>query len=215
MDATDHPLLTILADAAEGRFPAADGRVTYTPAFADGREAVIGFTGHSVIASRLGSAPLAELRPDGFGAAYSPSLLLRLAEGGTVGDIDVMLVGRGTGAGSTLPRTNQWEHHNRVRFARQLRRDVDVYGDERGFFTIGSGLAERRELSIEIVDTLHGSGVGRGMIAQALAAVGNGELLFAGIAAGNARSLRSFLAGGFIPIGSEVIITPFTPNTYR
>ncbi|MEO6126580.1 MAG: hypothetical protein ABIR32_23000 [Ilumatobacteraceae bacterium] len=210
-----HPLLAILDAAADGRFPAADGGVIYSPAFDDEREAVIGFTGHAVIASRLGSDRFADLQPDGFGAAYSPALLLRLAEGGTVGDIDVMLVGRGTGIGSAIDRTDRWDDHNRARFARQLRRDVDVYGDERGFFTIGTGLAGRRELSIEIVDTLHGSGVGRTMITESLAALPAGELLYAGIAPGNARSLRSFLASGFVPIGSEVVITPFTPNTYR
>jgi hypothetical protein len=33
-----------------------------------------------------------------------------------------------------------------------------------------------------------------------------GELLFAAVAPGNARSLRSFLSRGFVPIGSEVLI---------
>lgn len=35
-----------------------------------------------------------------------------------------------------------------------------------------------------------------------------GEPVFAAVAPGNARSLRTFLATGFVPIGSEVILRP-------
>jgi hypothetical protein len=35
-----------------------------------------------------------------------------------------------------------------------------------------------------------------------------GEPLFAAVSPGNARSLRAFLAVGFTPVASEVIITP-------
>lgn len=224
MSALPHPLLQILHDAADGRFPPVDGGVTYLPPFADGREAVVAFTGHAVIASRLGAhefaelanaADVADLAPDGYGAACAPAIQLRMGDGGTIGDFDVTLFARGTGTGSALLPTKRWDDHRRVLFARELRTDVIVHGDERGFFTISNGLAGRREMSIEITDDLHGSGVGRSLIADALAAVPAGTLLFAGVSPGNARSLRSFLAAGFTPIGSEVVITPFTPNTHR
>ena len=213
--AAEHPLVRILHDAAAGRFPPVDGSVTYLPPFFDGREAVVAFTGHAVIASRLDADDLRDLAPDGFGAACGPAVQLRMAAGGTVGDLDVTLFARGTGAGSTMQRTDRWDDHSRVRFARELRTDVVVYGDERGFYTISRGLAGRQEMSIEIVTDLHDSQAGRGLITDALAAVPAGGLLFAGISPGNARSLRSFLAAGFTPIGSEVVITPFTPNTHR
>ncbi|MGH8949470.1 MAG: GNAT family N-acetyltransferase, partial [Acidimicrobiia bacterium] len=47
---------------------------------------------------------------------------------------------------------------------------------------------------------------GRDLISQALAMMPRGELLFAAVAPGNARSLRSFLSCGFVPSGSEVLI---------
>jgi hypothetical protein len=47
---------------------------------------------------------------------------------------------------------------------------------------------------------------GRDLIDQALSMTPRGELLFAAVAPGNARSLRSFLSCGFVPIGSEVLI---------
>ena len=210
-----HPLVAILHDAAAGRFPPVDGSVTYLPPFFDGREAIVAFTGHATIASRLGPDDLADLAPDGFGSACGPAVQLRMAEGGTVGDLDVTLFARGTGGGRSMPPTDRWDDHTRVLFARELRTGVVVHGDERGFFTISRGLAGRREISIEIVADLHGSQAGRAMIADALDAVPRGELIFAGVSPGNARSLRSFLAAGFTPIGSEVVITPFTPNTHR
>jgi len=51
-------------------------------------------------------------------------------------------------------------------------------------------------------------GVGRGLIREAMGLVPAGEPVFAAVAPGNARSLRAFLAAGFVPLGSEVIILP-------
>jgi hypothetical protein len=200
-------LLDHFIRVAEGRFHPVDGGVTYLPSLDRGLEAVVAFTGHAVIASRLGHADLGDLAPDGFGAALAPEVLLRLAGGGTVGVNDVTLCARGVGGGE-LPETAIWDDHYRVRHARQLRTDVTVYGDERGLITLGSGIAGRREMSIEIVDSLQGTRTGRELIAEALALVPAGEWVFAGVSPGNARSLRSFLSQGFTPIGSEVNIVP-------
>ena len=41
-----------------------------------------------------------------------------------------------------------------------------------------------------------------------LAAVPPGETVWAQVSPGNAQSLRAFLACGFVPIGSEVLIRP-------
>jgi hypothetical protein len=210
-----HPLLQWLYDAADGRYPPADGGVTFLPALDDGREAVVAFTGHAVIASRLGSDDLVDLRPDGFGGALAPSVVLRLAAGGTIGVNDVTMFSRGTGpaghAGELLERTRRWDQHPRVAHARHVRRDVEVYGDERGFVTIGGGLGGRLELSIEIVDAHRGTGRGRGLLAQARRLVADGAPLFAAVSPGNARSLRSFLAAGFVPIASEILVSPHEP----
>ena len=182
--------------------------MTYLPPLDDGREAVVAFTGHAVIASRLGADQLADLSPDGFGGALSPAVLLRLAARGAIDVNDVTMVACGTGHGSTWDRTGRWDNHPRVQHARRLRHDVVGYGDERGLHPIAEGLAGRREMSIEVIDSLHGSGAGRALIAEARGLVPPDEWLFAAISPGNARSLRPFLAQGFIPIGSEVLITP-------
>jgi hypothetical protein len=202
-----HPLLGYLLDAAAGRFPPVDGQVTYVPPLECGMEAVVAFTGHSVIASRLPRADLADLQPDGFGRSLAPAVLMRLGGIGRIGEIDVTLVAPGAGGGS-LPLTVEWDEHPRAQRARRLRSDVVVYGDERGFVTLGQGLAGRREMSIEIPPECHSSGTGRRLIAEARALVEPTEWVFAGVSPGNARSLRAFLSQGFVPIGSEVLIEP-------
>ena len=81
-----------------------------------------------------------------------------------------------------------------------------MLGDERGLVTIGEGLVGRTELSVELTAAEQGRGTGRALIDEALHHVGADEWVFAQVAAGNAASLRAFLACGFVPIGSEVLI---------
>jgi hypothetical protein len=117
-----------------------------------------------------------------------------------------VLVRAGEGGTSSLAGRSDLEQHPRVQRARHHRRDVRVLGDERGFVTIGRGLVDRTELSEELLDHAHNSGAGRQLIAEGLRAIGRDELVFAQVAPGNAASLRAFLACGFRPIGSEVLI---------
>jgi hypothetical protein len=42
--------------------------------------------------------------------------------------------------------------------------------------------------------------------------VPDGEWCWAQVAAGNTRSLRAFLAGGFVPVCAEVLITSKHPD---
>jgi GNAT superfamily N-acetyltransferase len=203
-----HPLLPVLVAAAEGRFPAVDGAVEYLAPLDLGLEAVVAFTGHAFIASRLGASDFPGAPPDGFGAALDPSVLLRMAgAGGTVGSTDVGMVSRGVGGGM-LPRRADLYDHPRVRHAISLRRDVHVFGDERGLVTLATGLAGRLEMSVEAAPDHQGSGVGTSLVLEALALVPAGEPVFAAVAPGNARSLRAFLRVGFTPIGSETIVRP-------
>lgn len=211
-----HPLLQFLDDAAMGVFPPVDGGVTHCPSLADGREAIVCFTGHAVIASRLSIEAFNEPKPDGFGGALHPGIQQLMAGRGLIGVNDVTLVARGLGAAehqqesgpSPLSVTDRWDDHSRVRYARELRDNVTVYGDDSGFVTIGDGLAGRNEMSIEVRDDLHGSGTGRELIRGALQLVPADAPVFAAVSPGNARSLRAFLSQGFVPVGSEVIITP-------
>lgn len=204
-----HPLLPILLDAAEGSFPPVDGGVTFLPPLAGGWEAIVSFTGHAFVASRLPAEAFADLHPDGYGGILHPGVQLRMAAGGRVGVIDATLVGRGRGGGTRSPRTDL-DHHPRVQYARDQRREVQTFGDPDGLFTIGLGLAGRTEMSIETSDS--GTGRGRQLISDALTMVPQGFPLFAAVSPGNARSLRSFLACSFVPIGSEVLIRPASRN---
>jgi len=201
-----HPLLNLLTNAANGKFPPVDGGVTVMPPLSGGWECSVAFTGHAVIATARLPEDVLSQNPDGYGGSMSPDFLRWLAgPGGFIGVIDVMLVRRGTGK-STLPIRTDLDDHPRVAYARQYRSDVVVYGDERGLVTIGAGLAGRREMSIEASE--HNRGFGASLIAEAVGLVPEGELLFAAVSPGNARSLRAFLGHGFVPIGSEVLVRP-------
>jgi hypothetical protein len=200
-----HPLLPLLHAAADNVFPPVDGLVTVLPPLTNGFGCSVAFTGHAVIATSLPPAEITA-RADGFGGSMAPDFLRYLAgPAGFIGVVDVMLVARGTGTSSLPIRTDADDHH-RVRYARDVRTNVTVYGDERGLITLADGLAGRRELSVEAAET--NRGWGRALITEAVGLVPEGELVFAAVSPGNARSLRTFLALGFVPIGSEVLIRP-------
>lgn len=205
----DHPLGTALAAAVEGRFPAVDGTALIVGPDADGTCAVVCFTGHAFVLTDRPHHEVHAFAPDGYGAAMHPALLVALARPGReIGSTDVVLVRRGAGGGSSLGPLDDLADHPRVRRAFEHRRDVRVLGDERGLVTIGRGLVGRTELSVELLDgTHHAQGAGRALIAAALGAVAEHEPVFAQVAAGNTASLRAFLACGFTPICSEVLIT--------
>lgn len=201
-----HPLLDLFHQAAAGRFPRIDGDVTYLPPLSGDWEAVVSFTGHAFVASRLGQPDLTDLAPDGFGAVLRPEVLLRMAgPSGRIGVIDLTMVRLGRGGGTITPNADL-ETHPRVAYARSIRREVTAYGDAEGLFTLGEGLAGRLEMSVE--NSGNGEIRGRDLIAEALTMVPEGRPVFAAVSPGNARSLRAFLACGFVPLGSEVLIRP-------
>ncbi len=195
-------MLPLLLAAADGHFPAPDGAVEFMPGLTNGQQAIVAFTAHAVIATDNASR-LAATALDGYGGALHPAVITKLAGDDTIGVLDVMFVARGRGGG-TLPRVANLDDHPRVRYARRLRTDVRVHGDERGLITLATGLAGRREMSIETARP----GVGRELIAAARDLVPEHEPLFAAVSPGNAQSLRAFLAAGFVPLGSELIISP-------
>ncbi len=198
-----HPLLAVLLDAARGEFPPADGRVVFLPPLPGGFAAVVSLTGRAYVA---GDRELPGL--DAYGSALAPEALRALAgPGGQVDTLDVTLAARGLGGGG-LPARHDLDDHPRVRQARTLRTAVRVHGDDRGLATVACGLAGRTEISVELTrpDAAGERGAGRGLIRDALRLVPHGEPVFAAVAPGNARSLRAFLAAGFTPLGSEVVV---------
>lgn len=211
MASDGHPLLRWYLDAAEGRFPPVDGGVSILPALPGGLEASVAFTGHAVVATALAGQEVQAAGPDGFGASSAPAFLALLAgPHGAVGTLDATLVARGAGGPRRLAARPGMDAHPRVRHARELRTGVRVYGDDRGLVTLGAGLAGRLEMSVELLDpgSRGGRGDGRSLLRDALTLVRAGEPVFAAVAPGNARSLRAFLATGFTPVGSEVIVRP-------
>jgi hypothetical protein len=202
-----HPLLRLLLDAADGRFPPVDGRVTVLPGLGRGLSCSVAFTGHAVIATDLPEAAVLDRRPNGFGGSMTPDFLRWLAgPDRVIGEVDAMLTARGTGGPPALTERQDAEQTHRVRYAREVRTGVRVFGDERGFVTLSDGLAGRRELSIELEQP--GAGLGRALLADALTLLPEGTPVFAAVSPGNARSLRAFLAAGFTPVGSESLIRP-------
>ncbi|MFI9624533.1 hypothetical protein [Streptomyces sp. NPDC052042] len=212
--AESHPLLGMFLNAADGRFPPADGRLTVLPPLPGGLECSVAFTGHAVIATALSASDVRAQGPDGYGASMAPDFLRYLAgRDGWIDSVDAILVARGTPAPHRLHERLDVDDHPRVRHARALRTDVRVYGDGRGLVTLADGLAGRHEMSVELNrPDSGGAGLGRSLLRDALTLVPAGEPVFAAVAPGNARSLRAFLAAGYRPLGSEVIIRPNRPT---
>ncbi|HYN34814.1 MAG TPA: hypothetical protein VES40_19475 [Ilumatobacteraceae bacterium] len=204
-----HSLLEALLAAADGRFPEVDGRVDVVVPLDGDHHAVVEFTGHAFVLTDHAAGDVLSRRVDGFGGASQPDVLRWLAgPDGWIGSHDVVLVAHGTGGGR-LPKSIDHEGHPRVIRSRAHRRDVRVHADDTGVVTIGRGLVDRRELSVEVFEPGRGGpGHGRRLITEGLALIQPGDVVFAQVAPGNAASLRAFLSCGFVPIGAEVLLRP-------
>jgi hypothetical protein len=215
-----HPLATLIAEAAEGRFPAIDGDWHRVTPWRPDLEAVIGFTGHAVlaVAEDVTDLELKALGVDGFGGAYHPRVISTLAgPDGWIESLDLIMVGRGTGpkrpvpGGKLVPRPDLADHP-RARYAAGMRAETTVLGyaqaERSAVVIIARGLAGLTELSFELEPERRSHGSGATLIADAVNTVPTGELVVAQVAPGNAKSLRSLLAAGFVPIGSSQVFRP-------
>jgi len=202
-----HPLHSALLDATEGRFPDVDGAVEVVEPMPGDHHAVVEFTGHSFVLTDCDAGEVSARGADGFGGASQPDLLRWLAgPGGLIGSLDAVLFARGVGGGR-LPERSDLDDHPRVMRSRAHRRDVRVHGDDTGLVTIGLGLVDRLEVSVEVLGT-RTPGAGRRLIGEALELIPAGDVVFAQVAPGNAASLRAFLSCGFAPIGAEILLQP-------
>lgn len=203
-----HPLAAALVAAAHGTFPPVDGRVEVLPPDHTGVEAVVEFTGHAMVLTHRDPGDELFRGVDAYGGAGEPRFVVGLAGDARIGTHDVVLVRHGGSSVELLPVTDRYDDHPRVIRARHHRRSVSVHGDSTGLVTIGTGLVGRTELSVELTGDRGNGGAGRALILGGLATVSSAELVFAQVAPGNAASLRAFLACGFRPIGSEILIEP-------
>lgn len=208
-------LASMLTDAARGCFPVADAITDVLPAPAAGMAACVAFTAHSVVAANLDPdeirARLA-LHPDPLAAALAPDVVVWLAErtGLRAGIVDVLLAAIRTPVSAPtvdLLEVTDRAEHPRVARALERRTDVRVFVDAEsyGVVTIGRGLVGRLEVNLELDEPVRAGGIGRELLRSAIEVVEIGDPLFAQVSPGNARSLRSFLAAGFVPIGAEVL----------
>jgi hypothetical protein len=204
-------LAHLLREAASGRFPSADGSISVMAGVNGVAAAVVAFTNHNIIATDLSASEvIAHLPSNDPGAAMNPGFLAWLGErldawpyapdivlAASPGEPDPLF---------SLIERNDLEDHPRVQLAKRYRREVRVYSDkeDRGLVTFGRGLAGRREVSIEVKPQDRSLGLGR-MLALAVRSLVAGTD-FASVSPGNAASLRAFLAAGFQPICSEVVL---------
>ena len=214
----EHRLVKILREAARERFPPSDLACEVLPPPPGPSDAVVAFSGHNVVAVRVDAEEVRAHLPDEDpgGPLSAPFLTwLGIQLGTPPGSVDVVLVADGTGkADAERPLVELEEGDavpaafaDRVARARRYRTDVRLFADaeRHGLVIVGRGLAERREVSLEVHPRRRGRGLGAGLARAALGTVPEGEPLYAQVAPGNVASLRAFLRAGFRPIGAEVL----------
>jgi GNAT superfamily N-acetyltransferase len=98
--------------------------------------------------------------------------------------------------------------HPRVVRALRYRADVRVWTSDHGVLVLGRGLAGRWEAAVEVSPEARNTGHGRALASAARHLVPEDRPVWAQIAPGNASSLRAFLAAGYQPVASEVLLIP-------
>ena len=208
-------LADILRGIEHGVFPAPDLGISVVPAPSPREACVVALTGHIVIAADVDPAWVAERIPPGdLSAPTNPPFLSALEEltGRRVNAVDAMLLAPALAdpaerRTATADLSELVGHdHPRVERAWRYRDDVRVYGEPHGGLVItGRGLADRLECAIEVPESARGHGIGRHLATAARAVVPPVTHIWAQVTPGNAASLRTFLAAGYKPVGSEAL----------
>lgn len=176
------------------------------------RAAVVAFSGHTYIAADVDPREVARrIGDDPYSGPVHPRFVTWLADevGAEPGIVDVVLVAPGLGTRSPeLTPEPQWRSHPRAGHGSRLRREVTgwSYLGGRGMVLLGRGLFDRWEVAYE-ADPHAPAGTGRALAYSARTLVGDGDAVFAQVAAGHTRSLRAAVAAGYQPIGSEILFS--------
>ena len=208
-----HPLARVLADAAQGRYPAFDGLVEVMPSPGPPCDALVAFTGHFVLAADIDAAEVADRWPAGeLRVPFSPASLVwlecRLGRRSLTHDALLVSIADGAGAPAWLHRADDFGHA-RVEEASHFRTIESIWTDDAGSIVIvGRGLCGRWEVGYEVEPEHRGAGLGRRLVAAARGLVPSGEPVWAQVAPGNVASMRSTLAAGFVPVGAEMLFVP-------
>lgn len=206
-------LRDILDAAARGVFPPADGGTTVVAQHGPRDAGVIAFTAHSVVFTdedpRWVRQALRAADCDPLAAAMNPRFLTALLDrtGRATDTIDLLAVGSPLPGEPPLPLTELADpRHPRVVSSRRRRDDVRVWTAEGGVLVLGRGVAGRLEVAVEVAEDVRHRGLGRRLVTAARH-LGGGEPVWAQISPGNARSLRAFQAAGYLPVGSEALLS--------
>lgn len=204
----------ILAAAARGDFPPADGTTTVVPQ-PNARDAgVLAFTAHSVVFTdedpRWVRAELAAASSDPLAASMNPGFLAALLRrtGRHMNTIDLLTVATALpGPPEPALRAIEDPEHPRVARAMRFRDDVRVWAADGGVLILGRGVAGRWEAAIEVEEGLRHRGLGRALALAARHLTPDG-VVWAQQSPGNARSVRVFQAAGYRPVASEALLIP-------
>jgi hypothetical protein len=199
----------VLARAAAGGFPPADGGVTVLAQPSPRDAGVIAFTGHNVVFADVDAGWVrGQLPGDDVAAPLAPPFLLALAGrlGRKVNSVDMLTVTSALPGPPPMALTEiTGSEHPRVVRALRFRDGVRIWAGHGVVVLIGRGVAGRWEVAVEVDPGCRGRGLGRAAVGAARHLVPAGEPLWAQIAPGNAASVRAFLAAGFEPLGAEVL----------
>lgn len=200
--------------AARGSFPTPNWGLEFVAAPPRLLGAVLAFTGHHMIAADVQEAEtVVQLDREDIAAPFNPVFLAWLGQrlDARVGHVDVTLARMGAGTSDDwLQPVDEPPDNERVRRARRQRADLEFFAPADGgaVVTLGAGLADRRELSMEISnESDRNTGLGTRLVRAAVGRISPDEAVFASVSPGNTRSLRCLLNAGFRPIGAECILS--------
>ncbi|XVV13177.1 GNAT family N-acetyltransferase [Actinoplanes sp. CA-131856] len=207
-------LAKILEAAADGYFPPPNGGVTVVPQPSKRDAGVLAFTAHTVIFLDEDpdwiTATLATIDVDPLARTMHPLFLTALLTrtGRSADTIDLLTVAPARPGPPPLPLHRQDQDHARVRRAQSHRDDVQAWWTDGGVLTLGRGVAGRWEISVEVDEAARHRGLGRLLATAGRHLVPPGAWLWSQQSPGNARSVRTFQAAGYRPIGSELLLSP-------
>ena len=209
-------LARLLADAASGRFPPADGGVTIVPQPTARDAGVLDFTAHAVVFADLDPEWIrGQLPPGDLAAPMSPPFLTALcaATGRHAGPVDLLCVAGARPGPPPLDLVPESAaEHPRIARALNFREEISAWRADGGVVLVGRGVAGRWEVAIEVDPDRRARGLGRALARAARHLIPAGTHLWAQVAPGNAASVRAFLAAGFTPAGAEVLLTEQPPS---
>jgi GNAT superfamily N-acetyltransferase len=209
-------LATVFQDLGRGVVPPADGAVRVLRQPASGDAAVLAFTSHIVIAGDLEpewvTKTMAAMPTDDLSEYTNPPFLAAISErlDRRVNCVDLVAYASALAGPPPLPLTEIVDRsHPRVGRAQRYRTDVRVWATEGGIVVVGRGLAGRLEVAFEVDPERRDRGLGRALARSAQHLVGhwpNEPGVWAQVAPGNAASVRTLVAAGYRPIGSEALL---------